>query len=273
MGYTRKQLRRGGGQGKSKPAAAGPKTPAQALKHQVGEVVSFANKLKQTAKQIDALRREKESVERQIRLLKSSIETRTKLSHSSRNTLKSKQDELAAAEKRLGEIRAALGEQEEVADSAAAGVGLAASAIEGIGEHGEHVLGRRIEAAEAASAAANIAGRNLEYAGLSNSARKRVHNADRRATRIATKRDLAGLVKKYKKTVKQLHRLSKDLARPHASNELDKQADYLRRFSDELLKRIGDKNKNSGAYLNAALYNPKSASPISPNSPSDPNSV
>ncbi len=283
MAYTRKVSRRGGGhgggQGKSKPKAS-TQTPANALREGVEGALSAARRLRQSADEVRALVREKEQLEGKpggprgkIALLEESIASRTRLSGSSREILKQKQDELAAARRRLAEINAKFDQHEAAAGGAVAAAAAAAATVEGVGERGAHVAEQRAAAAEAAIAQAELEARHVNYAGLSMSARKRLHNADRRATRIAKKRNLDKIVLKYKKTVKQLKKITKDLAKPGAAEELHDAADYLSRFSTELLERIRRANKNTGAYLNAALYAPNSASPISPNSPADPNSV
>lgn len=279
MVYTRKVSRRGGGQGTSKPKAS-TQTPGNALREGVEDSLSAARRLRQSADEVRALVREKEQLvgkpggpRGKIALLEESVATRTRLSGSDREVLKAKQAELAAAKKRLAEINAKFNQHEEAAGGAVAAAEAAAARVEGVGHHGAHVAEQRAAAASAAVENSELQARHINYAGLSISARKRLHNADRRATRIARKRDLAGIVKKYKKTIKQLKKVSKDLAKPGAVEELHDAADYLRRFSTELLDRIRRPNKNTGAYVNAALYSPHSASPVSPNSPADPNSV
>lgn len=273
MNYTRKFRQRGSGAGKSKAAKATTQTPQKALEGAVKTTLSAAAQLRSSGQQTLDLLAEKRQLESKITRLESSVSFRTKATHSSRNTLKARQDELAAAQKRLKEINDHFNKEDTKVKSATNALEAAAATIEGVGEHGAHVLGQRVEAAEAASAAANRAARNVNYSGLSNSARKRVHNADRRATRYAAKRPIAGLIKKYKKTIKQLKVIERrglaSAAGP--SKELADHADYLQRLAREIHDRIG--RKNFAAYAELANYSPAPGSPAaSPNSP-DPNSV
>ena len=263
MVYTRKVTQRGSG-GQASKEVATTQTPAAALSASVRTIrnsgATLVSAQKEGAKLASDHRFATAAVERAEA---AELRTRGKTTH------KGASERLEDAKKKLADINNRLAELEDTSSKAAASASKAVDNAAGVGLQRQAVLNNRIAAAERASEAAAKAARNMNYAGLSNSTRKRVHNADRRATRIATKRSSADLIKKFNKTKKQLKRALADLTKPGATNELADHADYLRRFADELHERIGRKNFN--AFADLTNYSPKS--PASPNSPSDPNSV
>ena len=269
MVYTRKAVQRGSG-GKTSKTVATTQTPAAALGKSVHTIRNSAATLVAAQKKVVKLARDHRSATAAVESAQEAVSRTSKYKSASGITahtkaqahLKEKEDKLADINRQLEELE---GRSSKASESASRAVENAA----GVGLREEFVLNSRAAAAAAASEAASAAADNMNYAGLSNSARKRLHNADRRATRIAAKRNHAGLIKKYKKTKKQLKRATSNLAAAGASEALADHADYLRRFADKLHEHIG--RKNFSAYAELANYN--SNSPTSPNSPSDPNSV
>jgi hypothetical protein len=269
MVYTRKVTQRGSGGKKSKDVAT-TQTPAAALGKSVRTMRNSAAELVAAQKEVLKLARDHRSAIAAVKYAQEAVDRTSKYKSASGITAHTKaQAHLKEKEDKLADINRQLEELEGTSSKAAISASRAAENAAGVGLRGEYVLNSRVAAAAAASEAASNAADNMNYAGLSNSARKRLHNADRRATRIAEKRSSADLIKKFKKTKKQLKRALADLTKPGASEALAEHADYLRRFADELHKRVG--RKNFSAYAELANYSPKS--PASPNSPSDPNSV
>jgi hypothetical protein len=277
---TKKQFRRGGGQGKSKPAPQTVETPSNATKRLVKNALSASEQFRRAQQTTLKLVREKKDLtertvprlQDKITSLEESIKRKTdresRLSEESkeqldkdRAKLASFTTELAAHRKRLTNINATFGEQTEAGESAAAGVSSALQGIEGVGEHQAHVLEQRAAAAAAASAAANKTQANLLYAALpNNAARGRFLTAQRKAEEFASGKTTEAIINKYKTSIQQITKIANTMKKQGINkprhNALDEQFEYLNTFTVRLYEILGERaNINAKNYVALGSYN------------------
>ena len=275
--HTKKQFRRGGGQGKSKPAGeATVETPSNAIQRLIGEALSKSGNVRKASTALLTLVDKRKTLQRNIPGIESSIKTLTtaisrksgrepRLSKENKETLLSQRAQLAAKEKKLAKhkknlanINAAFNEQNKASESAAAGVGLALEGIEGVGAHGEHVLAQRAAAAEAAAAAANKTQANILYAALpNNAARGRFLTAQRKAEEFANNKSAEAIINKYKTTIQQLTKIANTMKtngiNKPGHNALDEQFEYLNTFAVRLYEILNSEKYNIKPNNYAAL--------------------
>jgi hypothetical protein len=270
--FTRKQLRRGGGCGASKQQSM-VETPGNALRRGVNAAISASRKQRLTYQEMTKLRREKEALKRKIRTLSGAI-TRKRRTGRNVGEIQKKETEVEAARKRIGEINKLLGEKDEELDKAVENATKAANVVAGVGEQKACALEKRQTNAEKAVESAERGIRNAHYAAETPRTRKRIHNADRRATKYFEKRTTADLIKKYKKKGRELDAVLVQLSSSNATpeleeraDELEERADYLERFMGELYERISRKTDVSASQLVELKNNTYRKNNLSPNTP------
>ena len=266
--YTRKRTQRGAGGTSSKPAAAGKPASKPASKPAAAAAAAAA-----AAKPADiaALGQSVRGLTSGAASMRAAVSderraARAELAATRKAERAKNSEERKEAREEAAAARKASREAASAARKAGRQVAAAAGEIDNAAGVGLENINAGLHNIERLIANANERARNMEYAGLSNSARARVHRANTTAINIASKRDLDGLIKKFKKTKKQYKQTLRS-ANEHADLEkLLADADYLERLANELLKHIERKDTKNEQYLHAAVYSPKSNSPISPNS-------